>query len=1051
MVEASTRALDALEWRLIGPFRGGRVVAVAGDPADPATCYFGSTGGGVWKSTDAGTYWANVSDGAFQRASVGALAVAPSDPAVLNAGMGEATIRGNVSHGDGVYRSTDAGRSWSHRGLAATRNIAKVRVHPHDPDTVFVAALGHAHGPNPERGVFRSRDGGRTWQHVLFRDAESGAIDLSIDPSNPRVVYAACWQAIRRPHELVSGGPGSGLFRSSDGGDSWEELTRKPGLPTGVLGKIGVVASPARAGRVWAIVEAEDGAVFRSDDYGESWVRLADDRNLRSRAWYYQHIFADPRDADTVWVLNVEAWKSIDGGKSFAQIQIPHGDHHDLWIDPNNSNRMIEGNDGGATVTLNGGASWSTIYNQPTVEFYHVTTDSRVPYRIYGPQQDNSTISVPSRSTLSGITQSDAWEIGGGESGYIAVRPDKPNIIFAGSYAGMLTRYDHTTGQRRNINVWPEEVAGWGAKDWRYRFQWTYPIVLSPHDPNVLYVTSNFVHRSTDEGASWDTISPDLTRNDPERQGPSGGPITKDAGGAEIYDTIFTFAESPVQRGVLWTGADDGLVHVSRDNGASWQNVTPPADLLPDWALCSIIEASPHDAATAYLAANRYKLDDFAPYLLKTSDYGQTWRKIVDGIPADEFTRVVREDPNRRGLLYAGTEAGVYVAFDDGAHWQPLRLNLPVVPVHDLAVKDGDLIAATHGRSFWVLDDLTPLYEVTADALAAEAHLCAPRPTTRFWTNRGFGRQVFPGKTYQMTGATMVTLNQTDAPNGEKVERYLDAGKNPPDGVVVYYSLKGRPSGEVRLAFCDADGSEIKAFVSKPEGDASGKPADDEKRVPKEAGLNRFVWNMRYPDAGKLDGAVYRSGGITGPLAPPGRYQVRLTVGDHSYTQPFEIRCDPRVEATDDDLRAQFALQLKIRDKLSETNAAIARIRKIRDQVDAWEERLRDRDDAQPILEAAEALTGSIAEVEENLIQTRWKVGKDPLTAPAKLNAKLATLGAAVGSADGRPTRQAYEVFESLSAAIDRERERVDGPLQEEVDRFNDVVRRHGFAAVTAG
>ncbi|HEY6958812.1 MAG TPA: glycosyl hydrolase, partial [Candidatus Limnocylindria bacterium] len=651
--------LDKLEWRQAGPFRGGRVGAVAGDPRDRNTFYFGSTGGGIWKTQDSGLYWENVSDGFFKRASVGAIAVAQSDPNVIYVGMGESCIRGNVSHGDGVYRSTDAGKTWTHLGLERTRHIGKVRVHPSDADTVYVAALGHAHGANPERGVFRSQDGGRTWKRVLYRGERSGAVDLSIDATNPRVIYATFWEAIRRPWELVSGGEGSGIFRSNDGGDTWKDLSRAKGLPKGILGKIGISASAAKPGRVYAVVEAEDGAVYRSDDYGETWTKGSEDRNLRQRAWYYQHIYADPKDPETVWVLNVDAWRSSDGGKTFEQFSVPHGDNHDMWIDPNDPRRMIEGNDGGAVVTQNGGETWSSIYNQPTAEFYHVTTDTQTPYRIYGAQQDNTTITVPSRAAVSGITQVDTFAIGGGEAGYIAVRPDDPDVVFAGNYQGLITRFDRRTMQSRNVMVWPETSAGEGAIDVKYRFQWTCPIVLSPHDPNILYHTANRAFRSRDEGSSWEAISPDLTRNDPTKLGPSGGPITKDNTGAEYYCTIFAFAESPVQRGLLWAGSDDGLIHVSRDDGKTWKNVTPRG--VGAWSLISMIEPSPHDAGTAYVATTRYKLDDFAPYLWKTKDGGRTWTKITNGIAPDDFTRVIREDPEKRGLLYAGTETGVYV------------------------------------------------------------------------------------------------------------------------------------------------------------------------------------------------------------------------------------------------------------------------------------------------------------------------------------------------------------------------------------------------------
>jgi photosystem II stability/assembly factor-like uncharacterized protein len=1087
MSSVDPAALAALEWRSIGPFRGGRVIAVAGHPTEFATFYMGSTGGGVWKTEDGGTYWENISDGYFKRASVGALAVAESDPNVIYVGMGESTIRSNVSHGDGVYKSTDGGRTWRHCGLTETRNIGKVRVHPTNPDLVYVGAFGHAHGANPERGVYRSKDGGATWEQVLFRSAEAGVVDLSLDATNPRIIYAAFWEGVHRAHELVSGGPGSALYRSSDGGDTWEEISRKPGMPTGLLGRMGIAASPAQSGRVWAIVEAKDGAVLRSDDYGETWERVNEGGEVRQRPWYYMHIFADPVDPETVWIMNLNAWKSSDGGRNFVQVSGTHGDYHDLWIDPKNPRRIIQGNDGGATVSFNGGETWSTIYNQPTMEFYHVTTDNQTPYRLYGAQQDNSTISVASRSNLAAITQVDTYEVGGGESGYIAVKPDDPNIVFAGSFAGMITRYDHRTGQRQNITAWPEESAGWGAKDVKYRFQWTFPILISTHDPQSLYITSQFVHRSTDEGKSWTVISPDLTRNDPTKQEPSGGPITIDSNGMDYYCTIFALAESPVQAGLFWTGSDDGLIHLTRDNGETWENVTPKdlgkfgvrgsgfedrsdssnSELRTsnsEWSLVSIIETSPHDAATAYVAIDRHRHDDFAPYFYKTNDYGQTWTKITDGIPSDEFARVIREDPDRRGLLYAGTEAGLYVSFDDGAHWQSLRQNLPVVPVHDMVVKDRDLVLATHGRAFWILDDLTPLHAMTPETLAADAHLFAPRPAIRYRTQRGFEGSAAPGKNYQPVGTTTYTFRQITRPTGEKRQKLLDAGQNPPDGAVISYYLREKPAGEVTLTFLDRDGKEIKTYRSKPDGDQPAEKKKDgaaeEKPVRKEAGLNRFIWNMRYPDARNFEGAIYRSSGVTGPLAPPGVYQVRLTVGERSWTQPFEIRKDPRAEVSDEELRDQFAFLLQIRDKLSETNDAIKQIRALRSEIGMWEQRAEKQQAAgsssptqqaaNPVLiEAARKLREDLSSVEEELVQTRWKSSRDALTAPSKLNVKIATLLGVVSGADAAPTEQSREVFAAVTHRLDQQLERLDTVLGRDVPRFNTLVREQDLPALT--
>ncbi|HKW77595.1 MAG TPA: glycosyl hydrolase [Candidatus Limnocylindria bacterium] len=1060
--------LDKLEWRQAGPFRGGRVGAVAGDPKDRNTFYFGSTGGGVWKTQDAGHYWENMSDGFFKRASVGAIAVAGSDPNVVYVGMGESCIRGNVSHGDGVYRSTDGGKTWAHLGLEKTRNIGKVRVHPGDPDTAYVAALGHAHGANPERGVYRTRDGGKTWKRVLFRNEKAGAIDLSVDANNPRILYATFWEAIRRPWELVSGGPGSGIFRSNDGGDTWKELTRARGLPKGTLGKVGISASAAKSGRVYAIVEAEDGGVYRSEDFGESWTRGSEDRNLRQRAWYYDHIYADPKDPETVWVLNVDAWRSSDGGKTFEQMSIPHGDHHDLWIDPSDPARMIEGNDGGAVVTLNAGETWSGVYNQPTAEFYHVITDTQTPYRIYGAQQDNTTMTIPSRAPIAGITGADMFAVGGGESGYIAIRPDAPNIVFAGNYQGIITRYDRRTGQSRNIMVWPESTAGEGAGDAKYRFQWTCPIVLSPHDPNVLYHAGNRVFRTRDEGTSWQAISPDLTRNDKGKLGPSGGPITKDNTGAEYYCTVFSFVESTLVKGLFWAGSDDGLVHVSRDDGKSWRNVTPPG--IKPWTLISLIEASPHDPATAYVAATRYKLDDFAPMLFKTTNYGRTWTKITNGIRSDDFTRAIREDPEKRDLLYAGTETGVYASFDGGRRWQRLGGNLPIVPIHDLVVKEGDLVLGTHGRSFWILDDLAPLRQYAAQIARERAHVFTPKPTVRYRVDMGFPQPPKIGKNYRMTGATMVTYRQVDKPTGEKVAQNIDAGSNPLPGVPLQFWLKDKAK-EAKLGFYSGT-KLIREFKSAPpeEAPAAGKkeqptqtapqgtaqpPQTKEPKVATAAGLNRFVWNMRYPDATKIEG----EGGtweafenqLVGPQVAPGSYRARLTVDGHTLETPFEIRKDPRVSASHDDLEAQFDLAVKVHAKLSETHATINAIRKLKQQLDLWESRAREQGGVARLVSAIAALRKRASAVEEELVQVKAKSRQDTLNYPAKLNSKLAGLLGSVGGADFAPTEGMRDVFADLSRRIDAQIKKWEALKRTDIPGLDRQVRASGVPALGVG
>ncbi len=1058
---------DRLEWRCAGPYRGGRVSAVAGDPRDRNTFYFGSTGGGIWKTQDGGVYWENTTDGFFKRASVGAVGIASADPNVVYVGMGESCIRGNVSHGDGVYRSTDAGKTWSHLGLEDTRNIGRVRVHPEDPDTAYVAALGHAHGANRERGVFRTRDGGKTWKKVLYRNEKAGAVDLSMDPTNPRILYASFWEAIRRPWELVSGGEGSGLFRSTDGGDTWTEISRNKGLPKGLLGKIGVSASGAKSGRVYAIVEAEEGAVFRSDDFGETWDRGSEDRNLRQRAWYYHHIYAHPTDPETVWVLNVSAWRSDDGGKTFQELSIPHGDHHDLWIDPNDPKRIINGNDGGAVVTFNGGESWSSVYNQPTAEFYHVITDTQTPYRIYGAQQDNTTMTVPSRAAIAGITGADSFAVGGGEAGYIAVRADDPNVIFAGNYQGILTRYDRRTGQARNVMVWPESSAGEGAGALKYRMQWTAPTVHSPHDPNVLYHTGNHVFRTTDEGTTWERLSPDLTRNDKSKLGPSGGPITKDNTGAEYYCTVFAFAESPVERGVLWAGSDDGLLHVSRDDGKTWRNVTPAA--IRPFSLVSIIEPSPHDPAVAFVATTRYKLDDFRPYLWKTTNYGRTWTKITNGIRADDFTRVIREDPTRRGLLYAGSETGVYVSFDDGGKWHRLGGNLPAVPIHDITVKDSDLVLATHGRSFWLLDDLSPIRQLAASGgVKGKAHLFTPRPTIRFRTDFGFPQPPKIGKNYRMTGATIVTYRQVERKTGEKAQVNIDAGQNPPDGVIVSYWLRDKPEGDVKATFLDAKGKQIRQFTSapaEPKEKKEQKPLTPEQKrseeikkarepkVPKEQGLNRFAWNMRYPDAARVeDDPTWESAEATlaGPIAAPGQYRVRLEVDGERHEAPFEIQKDPRVSATQSDFDAQFALRLRIRDKLTEVHETINAIRQVRGQVEGWEKRAEGSGGASRLKRPAAALKQKMSAVEEELIQVKAKSRQDTLNYPAKLNLKIGGLAMAVGSADFAPTRAMTAVFEDLSRRADAQLARWRAIAKDDVPAFDKLVRGSGVPAVSA-
>ena len=1033
----------SLKWRSVGPHRGGRSSACVGDPRDRQVFYFGTGGGGLWKTTNGGVTWENVSDGFLSAASVGALAVAPSDNNVVYLGMGECSIRGNVSYGDGVYRSTDAGASWQHLGLADTRHIARVRVHPDDPDLVYVAALGHIYGPSPERGVYRSRDGGRTWQKILHRDENTGCIELVMDPTNPRVLYAAMWQVRRTEWNLESGGPGTGIFKSTDGGDTWTEITKSSGLPQGTLGRIGLAASPVQAGRIWALVEADEGGIYRSDDAGRNWQRLNEQRDLRSRAWYYSNIYADTQDADTVYALNNFCWKSIDGGKTFTPVATPHPDHHDLWLDPTDARRMICSQDGGACVSFDGGFSWSTIYNQPTAEFYKVVTDGAYPYRLYGSQQDNTTLSIPSRSEMSGIFDREWFDIGGAESASIAVRPDT-GVIFAtssgGGEGGRLTRYDHALRQKRDVSPWPARTAGMAAQDYKYRFQWTSPVALSPHDPNVLYMCGNQVFRSTDEGASWESISPDLTRNDPEKQAPSGGPITKDHTGVEVYCTIFAFAESPVQRGVLWAGSDDGRVHVSKDGGQTWENVTPAG--LPEWTRVGTIEPSPHEAGAAYLAGSRHRLDDSRPYLYKTSDHGRTWTAIVSGIPSHEYTRVIRADPVRRGLLFAGSEAGIYVSFDDGASWGSLRLNLPVTAVHDLQIKDGDLVAATHGRSFWILDGGAAL--LRQDAPAGTVHLFQPRPTVRF---KAGGHLLLPKEQGYEKPIAVIELPAGAShylkgkPAAGESPFFLDAGQNPPNGVLVHYHLPIQPEDEVKLTFRDAAGEVIRTFTSNDK-----VRADGESKVPAAAGANRFIWDMRYPDAVKLEGPVAGERWTGGPVAVPGEYRVELEVAGSTFAQNFRIVKDPRVPASRQDLQAQFDLHIQVRDKLSQINEGLNRIRAVRRQAEEWVTRGQGN---AALRERADALKARLGEVEEELIQVRVKSPQDTVNFAPKLNDRVAFLMGVVSSADFPPTQQTRQAYGELASEADKQLDNLEGILSQEVRAFGAFVRELDLPPIT--
>ncbi|MFQ5816567.1 MAG: glycosyl hydrolase [Terriglobia bacterium] len=1007
----------AMKWRLIGPFRGGRVTAVAGVPSQPNAYYFGGTGSGLWKTTDGGLTWEPLFD-KQPVSSIGSIAVAESDLNIVYVGTGEACIRGNISHGDGVYKSTDAGKTWKHIGLRDTRTIGRVIVHPRDPDVVFVAALGHVYGRNTERGIFRTRDGGQTWEKVLYQDDTTGGIDITFDPTNSHILFAALWEAHRTPYSLSSGGPGSGLYKSTDGGSTWKRLEGN-GLPGGLWGRIGVAVSGANPERVWTLIEAEKGGLYRSDDGGETWRLLNADRRYRQRAWYYTHVIADPKSADTVYVLNTGLYRSTDGGKSFTSIRAPHGDHHALWINPNDPQRMINGNDGGANATVNGGKTWTRQDSQPTAQFYHVTTDNRFPYHVYGAQQDNSTVAVASRSDDGAIDRSDWYPVGGCESGYIAPHPVDPNIVYAGCYGGVITRFDKRSRQAQVITAWPENPMGWGAAELKHRYQWTAPIVISPHDPNVLYHAAEVLFKTTNQGMSWTAISPDLTRNDKSKQGPSGGPITHDNTSVEYYDTIFSVVESPHQEGLIWVGTDDGLVHLTRDAGKRWTDITPKE--MPEWSLISLIEASPHDVATAYLAVDRHELDDYGPYIYKTNDFGKSWTKITNGLPETTFVRAVREDPKRRGLLYAGTETGVFVSFDDGAHWQSLQLNLPTVPVHDLVVKNDDLVVGTHGRSFWILDDLTPLHQVNERVARAEVHLYPPRLT------------------YRMRG-------------GFRFFRPQFAGENPPSGAVIYYYLKSAPKGEITLEILDRRGRVVRKFSSRErkEEEPTGFFAQlaRRQRLPKKAGMNRFVWNLRHKRASRVRGAILWAAPPWGPLALPGRYEVKLTVGGKSQAVPLEVKLDPRVSTSQADLRKQFDLLMKIRARVSAAHDTVTQMRDLRAQLKQLRQRVAEHRRGKTIIAAAAALDKKMTAVEEEILQVKSKSSQDPLNYPIKLNNKLASLALVVESADTPPTQQSYELFEGLSQQLDELLGKWKEIQAQDVAAFNRLVRRENIPVV---
>lgn len=997
---------EGLRWRELGPFRGGRSSTATGVRGNPNLYYFGTVGGGVWRTQDAGQTWDNISDKYFG-GSIGAVAVAESDPNVIYVGEGEQTLRNNVASGAGLWRSTDAGASWKSIGLQDSRHIARIRVHPKNADVLYVAALGNLWKPNEMRGVFRSMDGGQTWKKILYVNDKAGAADLILDPNNPRIIYASTWNMTRNGYRMDSGGPDSKLWKSTDGGDTWENLSDKPGMPSGINGIIGVAVSPQNSNRIWAIIENKEGGVYRSDDGGKTWARINQDRALLQRAWYYCRITADSQNEDIVYVMNVSYGISKDGGKTFTLKNAPHGDHHDLWIDPDNNRRMIMADDGGAQVSNDGGNNWTTYHNQPTAQFYRVSTDNHFPYRIYGAQQDNTSVRIPHRTNGGAVTEKDWVALAIGESAHLAPDPLNSEVVYGGDYKGYMTMQNLETGQERSTNVYPDLPAGSGADIMKYRFNWNYPVFFSPHNPKKLYACSNHLHMSLNGGESWEVISPDLTRADPETIKSSGGPITQDNTGAEYYANIFAAAESPYTEGEIWTGSDDGLVYLSQDGGKNWKNVTPP--MSPKLNMINAVEVSPFVKGEAYIAATSYKFGDYSPYIYRTLDYGKTWTVTTKGIPKDEFVRVVRADQKRKGLLYAGTEKGVWVSFDDGDNWQKLQLNLPPVPIADLAVKNDNLIAATHGRSFWLIDDLTPLQQLSTEMAAKEAILYQPMPT------------------YRMAGS-----NRRDP----KLE-----GENHPNGVMIHYFIKKLDDkAEVKIDILESDGDTIRTF--------SNKAKDKLNLITIKAGGGRFVWDMRYPGYKTFPGMVFYGSPNQGPKAVPGKYQVRLTVNGKSQTQDFEILKDPRLNTSTEDFQAQFEFLMKVRNKVTEANEGIINLRKIKEDLGYLKNKLGSDEKNKDMMDAIKKFEDELNTIENNIHQTKNQSVQDPLNYGIKLNNRLAHLMVEQAQGDFRPTKQGEEVRSKLSQMVDEELSKLKNTIDGNLYKINQMAKEKGVMFV---
>ena len=965
---------------------------------------FPDTGGtgGVWKTIDGGSNWKNISDKYFG-GSIGCVAVAPSDNTVLYVGEGESTLRGNVSEGFGMWRSDDGGRSWRNIGLKDTRHIIRIIVHPKNPDIVWVAAIGHLFGSNNERGIFKTTDGGKTWKNVLFVNNETGCSDLILEPGNPSVLYAGTWRIQRTPYSLESGGDGGALWKSTDGGETWKNISTNKGLPKGVWGIVGVTVAPSNTDKIYALVENKDGGLFMSNDGGETWALQSSDNNIRQRAWYYSKIFTDPKNENIVYVLNVDFLKSTDGGKTFRGLNTPHGDHHDLWIDPEDGSRMIIGDDGGAQISFDGGNNFSTYYNQPTAQFYRVSTDNHYPYRILGAQQDNSTVRILSRSDGGQITQDDWQSTAGAESGYVVADPLNPDVVYGGNYSGYLSRLDHKTGENRAVSVWPDDPLGGGADVSKYRFQWNFPIFFSPHNPKKLYAGGNVLFATENEGASWTALSGDLTTNDKNRQRSSGGPITKDNTGVEVYCTIFTAAESALEKDLLWTGSDDGLIHVSKDGGQNWQNVTPPA--AGQWMMWNCVETDPFTKGKAYFVGTKYKSDDFAPYIFKTDDYGKTWVKITNGIAASHFARCLRADKKIKGLLYAGTEYGMYISYDDGANWKPFQLNLPMVPITDLTIKENDLIVATQGRSFWVLDDLTVVQQKAAGITEKNLH-------------------VFPvNDAYRYDG-----YQNLNAKNG---------GINPPNGSVINYWIKNTTdSSKVGIEVMDKNHKQIKLFAT------DAKEKDNKIEISK--GMNQFVWDMNYPPAEKIDGQILWNGPAGGPKAAPGVYYYKIKADKDSAEGSFIIKANPVYKMSQQDYEDQFNFLITVRDKFSEIQKAIKSIGDIRKQINDFTARVGN-DLPKEIKQQADTINKQMTSVEEALHQTKAKSGQDVLNYPIRLDDKISGLYNFAASGTAAPAKQVKDAYSELSARADEQLNKLKKIFSDDLPALNKMIREKGL------